>query len=86
MVVIEKKIKASSKELKTLALIAEIDDGDRPSPVVPGWFDIPEDVSEDERWIGAALAPCVRIVAPRAPRPASHAPYRPRRLAAVRRT
>ena len=31
-------------------LVAEIDDG------VPGWLDVLEDVSEDERWTGAALA------------------------------
>ena len=37
-------------------LIAEIDDGDQPSLDVPGWLDILEDVSEDERWTGAALA------------------------------
>ncbi len=37
-------------------LVAEIDDGDRPSSDVPGWLDVLEDVSEDERWTGAALA------------------------------
>lgn len=37
-------------------LIAEIDDGDQPVTVVPGWLDIIEDVSDDERWTGAALA------------------------------
>jgi CYTH domain-containing protein len=37
-------------------LVAEIDDRDRPSQVVPGWLDIVHDVSEDERWTGAALA------------------------------
>ena len=38
------------------ALIAEIDDGDQPSQLVPGWLDIVEDVSGDERWTGASLA------------------------------
>lgn len=37
-------------------LVAEIDDGDQPSSDVPGWLDVLEDVSEDERWTGAALA------------------------------
>ena len=37
-------------------LIAEIDDGDHPSQLVPGWLDIVEDVSGDERWTGASLA------------------------------
>jgi CYTH domain-containing protein len=37
-------------------LVAEIDDRDRPSQLVPGWLDILEDVSDDERWTGAALA------------------------------
>jgi hypothetical protein len=37
-------------------LIAEIDDRDRPSLFVPGWLDVVEDVSGDERWTGASLA------------------------------
>jgi CYTH domain-containing protein len=37
-------------------LVAEIDDRDRPSQFVPGWLDIVEDVSDDERWTGASLA------------------------------
>lgn len=37
-------------------LVAEIDDGDRPTHVVPAWLDVLEDVSDDERWTGAALA------------------------------
>lgn len=37
-------------------LVAEIDDRDEPSRPVPGWLDIVEDVSDDERWTGAALA------------------------------
>lgn len=43
-------------ELEDGTLIAEIDDCDRPSNVVPGWLDIVEDVSDDERWTGASLA------------------------------
>ncbi len=37
-------------------LVAEIDDGDRPVVPVPRWLDVREDVSDDERWTGAALA------------------------------
>jgi len=37
-------------------LVAEIDDGDRPSQGVPQWLDITRDVSDDEAWVGAALA------------------------------
>lgn len=37
-------------------LVAEIDDGEQPSPLVPGWLDVVEDVSDDETWTGAALA------------------------------
>jgi CYTH domain-containing protein len=37
-------------------LVAEIDDGDRPSLSVPGWLDVLEDVSNDEAWTGARLA------------------------------
>ena len=38
------------------SLVAEIDDGDEPSRVVPAWLDVVDDVSADERWTGAALA------------------------------
>jgi CYTH domain-containing protein len=37
-------------------LIAEIDDRDRPSQIVPEWLDIVRDVSDDEGWTGASLA------------------------------
>ncbi len=37
-------------------LVAEIDDRDQPSQFVPPWLSVVEDVSEDERWTGAALA------------------------------
>lgn len=37
-------------------LVAEIDDRDQPSQVVPDWLDIIEDVTTDERWTGARLA------------------------------
>jgi CYTH domain-containing protein len=37
-------------------LIAEIDDGEKPSAFVPDWLDILEDVSSDEAWTGARLA------------------------------
>jgi CYTH domain-containing protein len=38
------------------SLVAEIDDGDRPSRVIPGWLDVVKDVSEDEAWTGVRLA------------------------------
>jgi CYTH domain-containing protein len=37
-------------------LIAEIDDRDLPAVPIPDWLDVIEDVSDDERWTGAALA------------------------------
>lgn len=37
-------------------LVAEIDDGDEPSDVVPPWLDVVRDVTGDESWTGAALA------------------------------
>ncbi len=37
-------------------LVAEIDDGDNPTHVVPEWLDVVEDVSDDESWTGAQLA------------------------------
>ena len=38
------------------SLVAEIDDGDQPSDVVPDWLDVVEDVTTDESWTGARLA------------------------------
>lgn len=37
-------------------LVAEIDDRDHPSTVVPEWLDVIDDVSADEAWTGARLA------------------------------
>ena len=37
-------------------LVAEIDDRDEPSDVVPDWLDVVRDVTGDEAWTGAALA------------------------------
>ncbi len=37
-------------------LVAEIDDADQNSTVVPEWLDVVRDVSEDEAWTGARLA------------------------------
>lgn len=45
-------------------LIADIDDRDQPSTDVPTGLDIVEDVSENERWTGAALARRGRTVRP----------------------
>jgi len=38
------------------SLVAEIDDGDHPSQVVPDWLDVVGDVSQDEAWTGVRLA------------------------------
>ena len=38
------------------ALVAEIDDGDRPSDRVPDWLDVVRDVTQDEAWTGGGLA------------------------------
>ena len=38
------------------ALLAEIDDGDRPPVGAPDWLDVISEVSHDERWTGAQLA------------------------------
>ena len=37
-------------------LVAEIDDRDDPSDVVPAWLDVVRDVTDDESWTGAGLA------------------------------
>ncbi len=37
-------------------LLAEIDDGETPSAIVPDWLEVLEDVSADERWTGVRLA------------------------------
>jgi CYTH domain-containing protein len=37
-------------------LVAEIDDGDHPSELVPDWLDVVADVSDDDRWTGSRLA------------------------------
>ncbi len=36
--------------------LAEIDDDNQPSDVVPEWLSVIRDVSHDERWTGANLA------------------------------
>ena len=38
------------------ALIAEIDDGDEPSSMLPAWLDVVCEVTDDENWTGSALA------------------------------
>jgi len=43
-------------QLENGTLIAEIDDGEGIAVPVPDWLDVVEDVSDDERWTGAALA------------------------------
>ena len=43
-------------ELEDGTLLAEIDDGDQPSGLVPEWLDVIADVSDDEAWTGAGLA------------------------------
>lgn len=37
-------------------LVAEIDDSDTPSEVVPDWLSVVQDVSQDDNWTGARLA------------------------------
>lgn len=37
-------------------LVAEIDDRDEPSNLVPDWLDVVRDVSHDESWTGGGLA------------------------------
>lgn len=43
-------------QLEDGTLLAEIDDGDHPSEVIPPWLAVKADVSTDERWTGAQLA------------------------------
>ncbi len=43
-------------EQEDRTLIAEIDDRDHPTTVVPEWLDVLEDVSADEACTGAQLA------------------------------
>ena len=43
-------------QLQDGTLLAEIDDGDRPTCQVPDWLDVISEVSADEAWTGAALA------------------------------
>lgn len=38
------------------SLVAEIDDGDRPSHGVPAWLEVVMEVSEDEAWTGVWFA------------------------------
>lgn len=38
------------------SLVAEIDDGDLPSDVVPAWLDVLVEVTDDEDWTGAGVA------------------------------
>jgi CYTH domain-containing protein len=38
------------------SLVAEIDDREDPSTLVPDWLDVLRDVSDDEAWTGARLA------------------------------
>lgn len=37
-------------------LVAEMDDRDEPSSLVPDWLDVVRDVSDDESWTGGGLA------------------------------
>ena len=43
-------------EFEDGTLLAELDDGERPSTAVPAWLDVLRAVSADEEWTGAALA------------------------------
>lgn len=43
-------------ELPDGTLLAEMDEGEQPSRVVPAWLDVLQDVSGDEHWTGARIA------------------------------
>jgi CYTH domain-containing protein len=49
-------LRVAVDELEDGTLLAEIDDGEGQPGPLPGWLDVVEDVSGDERWTGAALA------------------------------
>jgi len=54
--VIHEGLQIAIDEYPDGTLVAEIDDGERPSQSLPGWLDVIEDVTNDERWTGAHLA------------------------------
>lgn len=43
-------------EFRDGTLLAEIDDGDEPSGLVPDWLAVIREVTHDDRWAGAGLA------------------------------
>lgn len=43
-------------EFEDGTLLAEIDDGDQPSSLVPSWLDVVREVTAEEAWTGAGLA------------------------------
>lgn len=43
-------------ELADGTLLAEIDDGDGPVTTPPDWLEVVDEVTDDERWTGVALA------------------------------
>jgi CYTH domain-containing protein len=49
-------LKVAVDEFPNGTLLAEIDDGETPSAVVPAWLEVVEDVSDDERWTGVRRA------------------------------
>jgi CYTH domain-containing protein len=49
-------LKVAVDELPDGTLLAEIDDGDEPSQVVPDWLEVIAEVTTDEAWTGARLA------------------------------
>lgn len=55
-VIVREGLRIAIDEHEDGTLIAEIDDGDQPSDVVPTWLDVVDDVSTDEAWTGAGLA------------------------------
>lgn len=55
-------LKIAIDVLEDGTLIAEIDDGDKPSDFIPDWLDVIEDVTGDEKWTGAALAVWVVVL------------------------
>ena len=49
-------IRVAVDVFKDGTIVAEIDDGENPSDLIPHWLSVLEDVSDEEQWTGARLA------------------------------
>ncbi len=49
-------IRVAVDVFKDGTIVAEIDDGENPSDLIPDWLSVLEDVSDEEQWTGARLA------------------------------